>query len=394
MASHYARRLLEDLGVAAPHLATQAPTPNPLRWQQSGLAALTGTPDAAVAQCPVPIASLADGALEALCLLAGHDILPRHTGAGLLTVRAGMSGLTRQGAISAGGSCRLLPCKDGHLAVNLARESDWALLEAWLRESVAKDWATVALKLRKRTRRELINQARLLGLAVADAEPAPGNRAAWFELCHAARPVSPRQRAARVIDLSSLWAGPLCSLLLSECGCEVIKVESTQRPDGARGGPLAFFEFLTAGKTQQQLPLHTSEGKAQLLALIRDADIVIEGSRPRALRQMGIHAEQLVDEVPGLTWISITGYGRGEPEANWIAYGDDAGVASGLSAELYRATGQWLFCGDAIADPFTGMHAALAALAGFKAGGGRLVSVSLVHTVQHGIEFARNVQVQ
>jgi len=199
VASHYARQLLEDLGVAALYLTTQTPTPNPLRWQQSGLAALTGAPDAAVAQCPVPIASLADGALGALCLLAGRDILPQHTGAGLLTVRAEMSGLTRHGAISAGGSCRILACKDGHLAVNLARESDWALLEAWLREPVAKEWTAVAQQLRKRTGRDLIDQARLLGLAVANAEPVPGNHTAWFELCHTGRKASPQQRTARVL---------------------------------------------------------------------------------------------------------------------------------------------------------------------------------------------------
>ena len=91
----------------------------------------------------------------------------------------------------------------------------------------------------------------------------------------------------------------------------------------------------------------------------------------------------LVEDIPGLTWIAISGYGRQEPQANWIAYGDDAGVAGGLSAEIHKATGDWMFCGDAIADPLTGMHAALAAQASWKSGGGQLLSLSLAGTVQH-----------
>ena len=394
LACRYAGQLLKDLGVAAPSMREQAPTPDPQRWQRSGLAALTGEPEAAVTHCPVPIASLADGALGALRLLAGRDILPDYTGAGLLTVRAALSGLARQGATSAGGSCRILPCNDGHLAVNLPRDSDWASVEAWLQTPVASEWSAVAETLEGMSNQELIERARLLGLAVADAKPAPPGDTAWFELCHTVQAVSPQERAPRVIDLSSLWAGPLCSLLLAACGADVVKVESTQRPDGARLGEKAFFEFLNSEKAEQHLPLHIPAGREQLLELIRSADIVIEASRPRALRQMGISAEQLLESVPGLTWISITGYGRREPQANWIAYGDDAGVAAGLSAALYDTTGHWMFCGDAIADPFTGMHAARAALAAFKSGGGRLLSLSLVETLRHGIGFARELQVQ
>jgi hypothetical protein len=75
-------------------------------------------------------------------------------------------------------------------------------------------------------------------------------------------------------------------------------------------------------------------------------------------------------------WVSITGYGRREPEGNWIAYGDDAAAASGLAA----ATGDPdapLFCGDAIADPLTGLHAAVAALAHLRAGEGALLELAL-----------------
>jgi crotonobetainyl-CoA:carnitine CoA-transferase CaiB-like acyl-CoA transferase len=188
-----------------------------------------------------------------------------------------------------------------------------------------------------------------------------------------------------VLDLSSLWAGPLCSHLWQRAGAEVIKVESARRPDGARNGSAEFFRLLNDGKTCLTLDLHTDRGKRELLELARSVDIVLEGSRPRALRQMGLVAESLLASRPGLTWVSITGYGRRDPEANWVAFGDDAGVAAGLSAILHQVTGDWLVCGDAVADPLTGLHAALAGWAGWRSGGGRLFDLSLAGTVRHCI---------
>ena len=94
---------------------------------------------------------------------------------------------------------------------------------------------------------------------------------------------------------------------------------------------------------------------------------------------MGIDAQRCVASRPGLTWISITGYGRDAPGDQWIAFGDDAGVAAGLSDVMRRATGTAQFAGDAIADPVTGMQAALAAWRSWLAGGSRLLSLPLVH---------------
>ncbi|MGH8453859.1 MAG: CoA transferase [Nevskiales bacterium] len=194
-------------------------------------------------------------------------------------------------------------------------------------------------------------------------------------------------RAPLIVDLASLWAGPLCSRLLQRMGAEVIKLESTQRPDGARNGPAAFFDLLNVGKRTVTLDFSSAQGRDQLRALLGRADIVIEGSRPRALRQLGIHAETLIEENPGLNWISISGYGRGEPQENWIAYGDDAAVAAGLSHVQYQATGQRMIVGDAIADPLTGLHAALAAWASWLGGGGRLISLALRDVVNHCLRF-------
>ncbi|HET8709824.1 MAG TPA: CoA transferase, partial [Spongiibacteraceae bacterium] len=226
----------------------------------------------------------------------------------------------------------------------------------------------------------------LLGLAVCAMTPTAQNDEGWFrrETIVRASAHVPRENATPlVVDLASLWAGPLCAHLLQMLGARVIKVESTQRPDGARFGEASFYNVLNANKESVALDLNSDGGRAQLRQLLLHADIVIEASRPRALRHMNIVAEEIIAQNPALTWISITGYGRAEPQANWVAFGDDAGVAAGLSQMLFDITGEAMFCGDAIADPLTGMHAALAAWAGYLRGGGDLISLSLRDVVRH-----------
>ena len=91
----------------------------------------------------------------------------------------------------------------------------------------------------------------------------------------------------RVVDLTALWAGPLCGDLLARGGAQVVKVESLGRPDGARRGPAAFFDQLNAHKRSVALDFTTTGGRARLAGLLVAADVVLESSRPRALDQLG-----------------------------------------------------------------------------------------------------------
>lgn len=351
---------------------------------------LTGDAGQAPVMCPVPLAACADGVLDAYRALAGERVFEGTRGSHLLAERAACTGLHRSGAQSQNGHCRLLPSLDGKVGFNLARAEDWELLPALFETGDVEDWTEVEQRVRSVSTSALVARGRMLGLAVVDAESLPVVPCPWMDIVHrngkAVKPdLTGRRSRPRVIDLSSLWAGPLCSNLWQAAGADVIKVESTRRPDGARYGSQTFFALLNGGKRSVSLDLHESSGQRELLDLMGQADIVLEGSRPRALRQMGIVAEALIDTCPHLTWVSISGYGRGEPRENWIAYGDDAGIAAGLSKILHQATGEWLICGDAVADPLTGMHAALAGWASWLAGGGRLVELSLEQTVRHCI---------
>lgn len=79
-----------------------------------------------------------------------------------------------------------------------------------------------------------------------------------------------------VVDLSSLWAGPLCARLLGSAGARVIKVESIHRPDSARRGPRAFFDLLLTDHLSVAVELTTSVDPESLARLVRAADVVIE----------------------------------------------------------------------------------------------------------------------
>ena len=142
-----------------------------------------------------------------------------------------------------------------------------------------------------------------------------------------------------------------------------------------RRGPAAFFDSLHGGHESAAFDFATTDGRAGLRALLGGADVVIESSRPRALAQLGIDAAAMVRARPGLTWLSITAYGRDGVWANRAGFGDDAAVAAGLVAR--DAAGDPVFCADAIADPVVGLVAALATVTALGRGGGYLVDVSL-----------------
>jgi crotonobetainyl-CoA:carnitine CoA-transferase CaiB-like acyl-CoA transferase len=183
------------------------------------------------------------------------------------------------------------------------------------------------------------------------------------------------KRVPLVVDLSALWAGPLCGHLLTQAGARVVKVESTRRPDGARFGPRAFYDLMHAGQEAVAFDFSTAEGRALLARLIAAADIVVEGSRPRALEQLGINVDDALKANPALVWVSLTAYGRHGSSGDRVGFGDDTAAAGGLVAR--DRLGVPVFVGDAIADPIAGLVAAAGAFAAWAVGGGVLVDVAL-----------------
>jgi hypothetical protein len=361
------------------------------------------------ADLPPGAVALAAAALRALDAAAGPVAAgepatsqsPEGRARALLALRARLLGMAPHAQVSAGGACRLLLAADGWTAVGLPRPADVELLPAWLGLD-ARDptegvpWPAVRAAVARTSAAALVASGQELGLAVASV-PAPREVGRTDEQLAARRtddpdrpwavtglgdpvPAGPRRRLVAhdrplVVDLSSLWAGPSCARLLGQRGARVVKVESTERPDGARRGPAVFHEAVNAGKELVELPLHTDDGRLALRRLLATADVVVEGSRPRALEQMGIDPSHVAAGRPGLVWVAVTGYGRTGPWRNRVAFGDDAAAAGGLVD--WDQAGRPRFVADALADPLAGVVAAARAATAWRDGGGVMVDVAL-----------------
>ena len=331
-------------------------------WARSGVVALTGHPGGPPLVPPGRGASVAGRLAAEFAALTGVRI----NGPRLLSERAAFTGHRRRGPVSAGGACRLLPTADGWAAVSCARPDDPALLGALIGEDVGDNpWPGVARWLGDHTGAELAERAALLGVAAA---PVKRSGAAPEAPIVTAVPAS--VAGLLVADFSVLWAGPLCAHLLGLAGARVVKVETPWRPDGARRGNAAFYDLLHAGHRSVAFDSRTSAGREAMAALVAAADIVIESSRPRALARFGLDADAAV--ANGTTWVSITAYGRA---VDRVGFGDDVAAGSGLVA--MDGDSQPLFVGDAIADPLTGLTAAVLAARARTARTGVLLDIAM-----------------
>lgn len=331
-----------------------------LDWAESGVPILTGFPDGPPLIPPGSAATIARRHTERIAAVTEGRV--RLDGARLLSERSAFTGAGRAGTLSPGRRCRLLPTADGWAAVSCARPDDPVLLAALTSRDAEDDpWPGVTDWLRTHTGAELAERAGLLGVAAAPVVPAPADPP---------QPLSPRPVAGlRVVDFSALWAGPLCAHLLGLAGARIIKVETPARPDGARRGDPDFYRLLHGGHESVVLDPGDPIQRRALGELVASADIVIEGSRPRALAGFGLDAAAFA--AAGGTWISITAHGRA---SNRIGFGDDIAASAGLVA---RARGLPVFVGDAIADPLTGLTAAVLAMSAPADRSGRLWDIAM-----------------
>jgi hypothetical protein len=366
-------------------------------WAAAGMLALTGRPGHGPLGPPAPLVdgvqALAGALSEGSARLGSRlDVDPF----GLLAERAALAGLTRHGPVSCGGGTRLLRTADGWAALSLARPSDWDLVAALLdlpRAVAPGDWAIVEQHVADRAGGHLRARATLLGVPLGvlgeragppgdrDPSPVPSSVRGLASsvrgiVRHRVAPAAPvgSLRGLVVADLSSLWAGPLAGRLLGSAGAEVVKVESTTRPDGARWGPTEFFDRLNGGKASVALDLTADRGRSRLRQLVGAADVVITSSRPRALEQLGIDPPSLMAVGRPKVWLMVSGYGHTVDDGLRVAFGDDAAVAGGLVA--WDGMGP-CFCGDAVADPLTGLAGAGAVLAALEAPGAWILEASM-----------------
>ncbi|MGB8407679.1 MAG: CoA transferase [Mycobacterium sp.] len=289
----------------------------------------------------------------------------------ILTGRATLLDIAPSGRVSAGGATQLLRALDGWCALTLSRREDVAAVPALVErdETLPDPWPPVHYWASTTPVESIVDRARLLDIPVAalGETVAASPRVLPLDGVGAPRPAA----ALLVADLASMWAGPLCGQLLARAGATVVKVESPSRPDGTRAGNRTFFDWMNGGKLSYAIDF--DRDKERLRALLSAADVVIEGSRPAALIRRGLGPNDLASR-PGRVWVRISGYGtRGDNQMR-PAFGDDAAVAGGL---VGWAGHEPTFCGDAVADPLTGLTAARATFDALTRGGGELIEIAM-----------------
>jgi crotonobetainyl-CoA:carnitine CoA-transferase CaiB-like acyl-CoA transferase len=138
----------------------------------------------------------------------------------------------------------------------------------------------------------------------------------------------------KVVDFSAVFAGPLCSRYLLDCGAEVIKVETPKVGDITRGveGITRVFAHFNAGKRSIAIDLKSPDGQAIARQLITQADIVIENFRPGIMAKFGLDYASLKAERPDLIYCSISGFGQTGPMVNRAAYAPIVHAASGFDS--------------------------------------------------------------
>jgi crotonobetainyl-CoA:carnitine CoA-transferase CaiB-like acyl-CoA transferase len=183
----------------------------------------------------------------------------------------------------------------------------------------------------------------------------------------------------RVLDLSRILAGPLCVLVASDLGADVIKVEAPGRGDGIRafsppafGGDATYYLSVNRNRRSVAVDLASDGGRALVARLARAADAVVENFLPHQLDDLGLAA--LRDELDDVVWVSVRGAASTGPLADAPSFDLLAQARSGLMSVTGTPDGPPLKVGAPVADVVTGLYAAAALMAGLyarRASGGR-----------------------
>lgn len=172
----------------------------------------------------------------------------------------------------------------------------------------------------------------------------------------------------KILDFSTLLPGPYATMLLSDMGADVLRVESPSRPDLVRamtpqmGGQSAAFEYLNRGKRSLAINLKKSESIEIIHSLLAEYDIVVEQFRPGVMARLGLGYEQLLKINSKLIYCSITGYGQSGPYRDRAGHDINYLALSGISASSGRTDAGPMLAGVQIADVAAGSQPAVMAI--------------------------------
>ncbi|NIL74094.1 CoA transferase [Rhodococcus kyotonensis] len=182
----------------------------------------------------------------------------------------------------------------------------------------------------------------------------------------------------KVLDISTILAGPLVAQILGDFGADVIKIEHPTRPDGMRGhgldkdGHPLWWTMISRNKRTMTLNLGSEQGAEIFESLAAEADVVVENFRPGTLERWGLGYDVLSEKNPGLILLRVTGFGQTGPYSTRPAFGTLVESMSGFAHLTGAADGPPTL-------PAFGLADSLAGIAGSSA-----VSMALLHRTNNG----------
>jgi crotonobetainyl-CoA:carnitine CoA-transferase CaiB-like acyl-CoA transferase len=200
----------------------------------------------------------------------------------------------------------------------------------------------------------------------------------------------------RVLDVSTILAGPLCCQILGDFGAEVIKIEHPGLGDNMRGhgaqkdGVPLWWKEVSRNKRTIALNLGRSEGAEVLRALVATADVMVENFRPGTLERWGIGPGVLHAINPGLVLVRLTGFGQTGPYSARAGFGTLAEAMSGFAALTGDEDGPPTLPSFGLADSICGIAASSAALMALRhrevqGGAGQVVDLSILEPIMTAV---------
>ena len=192
----------------------------------------------------------------------------------------------------------------------------------------------------------------------------------------------------RVLDLTRLLPGPVCTLYLADLGADVVKVEDAGSGDYARtlgnrpGTVSAFYSAVNRNKRSASLNLKNGRGHAAFMALAKSADAIVESFRPGVVSSLGIDYDAVAAVNPRIVYAAISGYGQDGPRAHAAGHDINYLGYAGVLDQTGTRDGPPALCNLQIADLLGGAATAaigiLAALLGAqRTGRGRYVDIAM-----------------
>lgn len=196
----------------------------------------------------------------------------------------------------------------------------------------------------------------------------------------------------RILDLTTVISGPFATMLLGDQGADVIKIESTEAPDHARGAGYGSDTFTATflnnnrSKRGMTLNLKSEQGKAVLFKLAKTADVVIQNFRPGVVERLGVGEDDMRKHNPNIIYASISGFGESNPWSHKPVYDPIIQAISGLTTiQAGSDEERPRLVRTILPDKLTGMATAQAITAALlhkeKTGEGQHVRISMLDTV-------------